>query len=99
MRERQEYRYGYTSPPKAKNPFELRGTHENSNYILVRIPVEINSLVHGEHAFALAEGSPLSSFALSIAEVIRLQERGLLQRSNRPTITRQPTDYPALQQT
>jgi hypothetical protein len=61
----------------------LRETHENSNYILLRIPIEISNSARGEKAIAVAE-APLSSILpLSPDAITRLQD-GRLIRLPRP---------------
>jgi hypothetical protein len=79
----------------------LRETHENSNFILLRIPVEIHNSAHGEKAIAVAE-APLSSILpLSPDAITRLQGSGsrLLRRPRPARAKKQPIDYAALQQT
>ena len=77
----------------------LLETHENSNYILLRIPIEISNSARGEKAIAAAE-APLSSILpLSPGAIARLQDARLI-RLQQPVRTKKlPTDYAALQQT
>ena len=75
-----------------------RETHENSNYILLRIPIEISKIAHGEKAIAVDEGPLHCSLPLSPAAITRLQDRRLI-RLPRPVKTKRlPIDYAALQQ-
>ena len=78
--------------------FSLRETHENSNYLLLRIPIEITNSAHGEKAIAVAE-APLSSFLpLSPDAITRLQDARLIRLPRPVRAKRQPIDYAALQQ-
>jgi hypothetical protein len=43
----------------------LPETHENSNHILLRIPIEISNNAHGEIAIAVAEGPYANQIDLS----------------------------------
>jgi hypothetical protein len=76
----------------------LPETHENSNYILLRIPIEISNSAHGEKAIAVAEGPLHVSLPLSPAAVTRLQDRRLIRLPRPVTAKRLPIDYAALQQ-
>ena len=77
----------------------LPETYENSNYILLRIPIEISNSAHGEKAIAVAE-APLSSILpLSPAATTRLQSSRLIQPPRPARAKKQPIDYAALQQT
>lgn len=78
---------------------KLPETHENSNYILLRIPIEISNSAHGEKAIAVAQ-APLSSILpLSPAAITRLQSSRLIQPPRPARAKKQPIDYAALQQT
>ncbi len=100
---------GYRKRPRPKEDpeareFALRGlllreTHDNSNYILVRIPIEIGNSARGEKAIAVAEGLLPYSLLLSGEAITRLREVRLinLPRSIKPK--RLQIDYVALQQT
>ncbi len=76
----------------------LRETHENSNYILLRIPIEISNSAHGEKAIAVVEGLLHSSLPLSPDAITRLQGCGLIRRPRPARAKKQPIDYEALQQ-
>ena len=77
----------------------LRETHENSNFILLRIPVEISNSAHGEKAIAVAEALLSSILPLSPDAITRLQDVRLV-RLPRPVKTKRlPIDYAVLQQT
>jgi hypothetical protein len=77
----------------------LRETHENSNYILLRIPIEISNSAHGEKAFSIAE-APLSSILpLSPAAITQLQDVRLIRLPRSVRAKKLPIDYAALQQT
>jgi hypothetical protein len=77
----------------------LPETHDNSNYILLRIPIEINNSAHGEKAIAVAK-DPLSSILpLSPDALTRLQDRRLIRLPRPVRAKRRPIDYAALQQT
>jgi len=58
----------------------LPETHENSNYILLQIPVEISNSVRGEKALSVAENLLNSSLPLSPAAIARLQGVRLIHR-------------------
>ncbi len=59
--------------------FPLPDTHENSNYILLKIPIEISNNAHGEKAISAAE-VPLSSILqLSPGAIARLQDARLIR--------------------
>jgi hypothetical protein len=74
-------------------------THENSDYILLRIPIEISYSARGEKAIAVAEGPLHCSLPLSRAAITRLQDVRLI-RLPRPVKTKRlPIDYAVLQQT
>jgi hypothetical protein len=73
--------------------------HENSNYILLRIPIEISNSARGEKAIAVAEGPLHCCLPLSPAAITRLQDVRLI-RLPRPVRARKPPiDYSTLQQT
>jgi hypothetical protein len=77
----------------------LRETHENSNYILLRIPIEISNSALGEKAIAVAE-APLSSILpLSPDAIARLQDARLIRLPRHVGPKSQLIDYVALQQT
>ncbi len=77
----------------------LRETDENSNYILLRIAIEIGNSAHGERTFSLAEAHPLSSILpLSPDAITRLQGSLLIRPSRLIKDKRYPIDYAALQQ-
>jgi hypothetical protein len=76
----------------------LRETHENSNYILLRIPIEISNSGHGEKAIAVAE-APLSSILpLSPDSITRLQDVRLIRLPRSVKVKKPATDYVELQQ-
>jgi hypothetical protein len=77
----------------------LRETHENSNYILLRIPIEISNIAHGEKAIAVAEGPLHCSLPLSPAAFARLQDVRLIRLPRPVRARRLPIDYVELQQT
>jgi hypothetical protein len=77
----------------------LRETHENSNFILLRIPIEISNIAHGEKAIAVAEAPPSSIPPLSPDAITRLQGSRLSRRPRPARAKKQPIDYAALQQT
>jgi hypothetical protein len=75
----------------------LRETHENSNYILLRIPIEISNSARGEKAIAVAEAPLPSILPLTPDAITRLQDVRLI-RLPRPVKTKRlPIDYAALQ--
>lgn len=77
----------------------LRGTHENSICILLRIPIKISNSAHDEEGFSLIKAQLSSILPLSPGAIARLQDVRLI-RSLRPTrAKRLPIDYVALQQT
>jgi len=95
-------------PPPKESPeareIALRGhslleTHENSNYILLRIPVEINNLAHGEKASSFAEDALPSFLPLCAAAITQLQDRGLIGVPRQGRRKRVPVDYVTLRQT
>ncbi len=87
--------YGGSTPRVAWLP----ETHENSNFILLRIPIEINNYARGEKAISVAEAPLHCSLPLSRAAITRLQDVRLI-RLPRPVRTKRlPIDYAALQQT
>ena len=76
----------------------LPETHENSNYILLRIPIEISNSAPGEKAFAVAE-DPLSSILHHSPDAItRLQDRRLIRLPRPVRASKLPIDYVELQQ-
>ena len=77
----------------------LRETDENSNYILLRIPIELSDSAHSEKAIAVAEGPLSSILPLSPDTIIRLQDVRLIHHSRPVRAKRLPIDYGALQQT
>jgi hypothetical protein len=77
----------------------LPETHGNSNFILLRIPIEISNNAHGEKAIAVEEGPLHCSFPLSPAAITRLQDLRLVRLPRPVRAKRQPIDYTALQQT
>jgi hypothetical protein len=77
----------------------LPETHENSNYIHLRIPIEISNSARGEKAISVAEGPPSSILPLSPDAITRLQGVRLIHRPRPVKAKRLPIDYGALQQT
>jgi len=77
----------------------LPETHENSNYILLRIPIEISNSAHGEKAIAIAEGPLYCSLPLSPVTISRLQDVCLIRLPRPERAKRLPIDYAALQKT
>jgi len=101
----QGYRCGYTGgvatriTPVYTRGFLLPETHENSNYILLRIPIEISNSARGEKAIAVAE-APLSSILpLSPDAITRLQDVRLIRLPRPVRAKRLPIDYAVPQQT
>lgn len=81
------------------NTLVLRERHHNSNFLWVRIPIEISNSARGEKAIAVAEGPLHYSLPLSPAAITRLQDARLI-RLPRPVKTKRlPIDYAVLQQT
>jgi hypothetical protein len=76
----------------------LPETHENSNYILLRIPVEISNSARGEKAFFIAEVPLHVSLPLSPAAIARLQDCRLIRLPRPVRARRLPIDYVELQQ-
>ena len=76
----------------------LSETHENSNFILLRIPIEISNIAHGEKAIAVEEGQLHCSLPLSPAAITRLQDARLTRFAQAARVTRPPIDHAALQQ-
>ena len=76
----------------------LPETHENSNYILLRIPIEISSSARGEKAIAVAEGPLHCSLPLSPAAITRLQDVRLIRLPRSARAKKLPIDYVELQQ-
>jgi hypothetical protein len=54
----------YVKNPLMPKGLLLREAHENSNYILLRIPIEISNIAHGERAILFAEGPLHCSLSL-----------------------------------
>jgi len=77
----------------------LPETHENSNYLLLRIPIEISNSARGEKAIAVAESLLHSSLPLSPDAITRLRDRRLIRLPRPVRAKRRPIDYAALQQT
>jgi hypothetical protein len=76
----------------------LRGTHDDSNYILLRIPLEIRYGRRGEKALSIATRYLPSALPISQGAITRLQEAGLILESNEEGTKKPPTDYRALAQ-
>jgi hypothetical protein len=76
----------------------LPETHENSNYILLRILIEISNSARGEKAIAVAQGPLHRSLPLSPAAITRLQDVRLIRLPRSVQAKRLPIDYAALQQ-
>ena len=76
----------------------LPETHENSNYILLRIPIEIVNSARGEKAISVAEGRLNHSLPLSPAAITSLQDVHLIRLPQPVKVKRLPIDYAALQQ-
>lgn len=79
--------------------FSLPETHENSNLVLLRIPIEISNIAHGEKAIAVAEGPLHCSLPLSLAAITRLQDVRLIRLPRPVRPKKLPIDYVELQQT
>ena len=88
-----------------KNPldfskgFVLRETHHNSNFLLLRIPLEIHNSRRGQKAFSIADRYLPSALPLSQAAITRLRQHSLI-REPQPTLEKRPTiDYEAPRKT
>ena len=77
----------------------LPETNENSNFIMLRIPIEISNSAHGEKAIAVAESPLRCSLPLSTAAITRLQDVRLIRLPRPLRAKRVPIDYAELQQT
>jgi len=77
----------------------LRVIHHKSNFIQLRIPLEIHNSPRGEKALSIAEGSLCSLLPISPAGIAGLWDYCLLQLPLPQPAKRQPIDYGALRQT
>jgi hypothetical protein len=77
----------------------LRETNDISNFILLRIPIEISKSAHGEKDIALAEAPFSSILLLSPGAISRLQDTRLIRLPRPVRPKRLPIDYAALQLT
>ena len=77
----------------------LRETHDNSNYILLRIPIDISNSARGEKAFSVSEAPLRSALPLSPAGITRLQDARLIRLPRPERDKRLPIDDMAVYQT
>ncbi len=71
---------GFLGPketPVLPRGFLLPETHENSNYILVRIPIEIHKLGHDERLTSMHSERFPAELGLTDPDIQRLFETGL----------------------
>ena len=76
----------------------LRERHHNSNFLWVRIPVEISNSERGEKVFSIAGASIQSTLSISPAGIARLQKNGLILPFRPAKISKPRIDYDALQE-
>jgi hypothetical protein len=76
-----------------------RETHHYSNFLLLRISIEISNSARGEKVFSVAEGTLHSNLPLSPAGIARLRECHLIRLPRPVSAKRSAIDYAALQQT
>jgi hypothetical protein len=57
----------------------LRDRFENSNFILVKIPIEIHNLGHGEKLTCMDSGRLPAELGLADHDILSLSERGLIR--------------------
>jgi hypothetical protein len=57
----------------------LRETHENSNFLLLRIPLEIHNCVRGQKAFSISDRYLPSAMPPSQTAIARLLECGFVR--------------------
>ena len=74
----------------------LRETHDKSNFILLRIPLEIHNSAKGEKALSITERQLLSTPPISSAWDTRLHECRLIQLPRSKPTRKPPIDYDAL---
>jgi hypothetical protein len=77
----------------------LRDRLHTSNYILVKIPIEIYNLGHGERLTCMDSERLPAELGLTDTDVQRLFERGLSRPRPQRARTKVRVDYEALRQT
>jgi hypothetical protein len=77
----------------------LRETHDKSNFLLLRIPIEIANSRKGKKSFSISRRYLPSSVAISEDAIARLRQHGLIRELEPTPEKRSAIDYEALKHT
>ncbi|MGB5874570.1 MAG: hypothetical protein WBH56_12680, partial [Bacteroidota bacterium] len=77
----------------------LRERFENSNFTMVKIPIEIHNLGHGEKLTCMDSGRLPAELGLADHDILSLSERGLIRPRPQKPHQKNRIDHTALRQT